>query len=58
MICNECTVAGDFNLNRKYALAESFHNNCKGDCACQHKTGPGWYVKAGAKPTLMQTQSP
>ncbi len=51
-------IAGDFNINHKYALAESFHKNCKGDCACQHKTGPGWYVKAGAKPTLMQTQSP
>ena len=58
MICNECQTAGDFNINGKYVLAENFHKNCKGDCACQHKTGPGWFVGRGAKVPLMQRQSP
>jgi len=58
MICEDCMTAGGFNSATEYKKAENFHDKCKGDCACQHKTGPGWYVKAGAKPTLMQTQSP
>lgn len=58
MICEDCMAAGGFNSATEYKKAENFHDKCKGDCACQHKTGPGWYVKAGAKPTLMQTQSP
>ena len=58
MICEDCMTAGGFNSAAEYKKAENFHDKCKGDCACQHKTGPGWYVKAGEKPTLMQTQSP
>jgi len=41
-----------------YDKAEELHDLCKGDCPCQHKTGPGWYVKANAKAPLMQVQSP
>jgi hypothetical protein len=58
MICTDCKVGGDFNSYSNYDKAEELHDLCKGDCSCQHKTGPGWYVKQGAKPTLMQTQSP
>lgn len=58
MICNVCEVAGDFNARAKYKLAEAKHEECKGDCTCLHKTGAGWYVKAGGKAPLIQVQSP
>ena len=58
MICNLCAVAGEYNTKAKYALAKAQHEECKGDCGCQHKTGPGWFVKANAKAPLMQVQSP
>lgn len=58
MICPECQVAGDFNTKAKFALAKASHEECKGDCTCLHKTGPGWFIKAGEKAKPMQTQSP
>jgi hypothetical protein len=58
MICTDCSVAGDFNTKGNYDKAEELHEYCKGDCGCHHKTGPGWYVKAGEKPKPIQTQSP
>lgn len=58
MICDDCKIGGDFNAKAKYALAEASHKNCKGDCTCLHKNGPGWYVKAGEKAKPMQVQSP
>jgi len=42
----------------KTDLAKEFHEKCEGDCGCQHKTGPGWFVRRGQRPTQMQTQSP
>jgi hypothetical protein len=58
MMCSDCKVAGEFNSRGQYDKAEEMHGYCKGDCACQHKTGPGWCVRKGQKATLMQTQSP
>jgi hypothetical protein len=58
MICSECKIAASYNSNGKYVFAENFHKNCGGDCGCQHKTGPGWFIKAGEKAKPMQTQSP
>ena len=58
MICDDCSVGGDFNSQGKYEKSEELHGFCKGDCGCQHKTGPGWYVRRGVKAPLMQTQSP
>ncbi len=58
MICADCQVGGDFNAKGNYDKAEELHGYCKGNCGCQHKTGPGWYVKANAKAPLMQVQSP
>jgi len=58
MMCADCKVAGKFNLLGQYDKAEEMHGYCKGDCVCQHKTGPGWVVRKGQSPTLMQTQSP
>ena len=58
MICHDCQLAGNYNADGKYNFAEKFHQNCEGDCGCLHKTGPGWYVKAGEKAKPMQSQSP
>jgi hypothetical protein len=58
MICHDCMLAATYNSNEKYALAGTFHDKCEGDCGCQHKTGPGWFVRRGEKPKPMQTQSP
>ena len=58
MICDSCSWAGHHNTIGKTDLAKEFHEKCKGDCGCHHKTGPGWYVKPNAKAPLMQVQSP
>jgi len=58
MICSKCAWAGHHNTIGKTDMAKEFHENCEGDCGCQHKTGPGWFVRRGQKPTPMQTQSP
>ena len=58
MICESCLWAGHKNSLGQINLAVELHQSCKGDCACQHKTGPGWFIKAGQKPKPMQTQSP
>ena len=58
MICTDCTVAATFNSNGNYDKAEELHEYCKGDCGCQHKTGPGWFVKRNEKAPLIQVQSP
>ncbi len=58
MICTDCTVAATFNSNGNYDKSDELHGYCKGDCGCQHKTGPGWFVKRGSKVPPMQTQSP
>jgi hypothetical protein len=58
MICKECKTAGDFNTVGKYHFAGAMHQKCEGDCGCHHKTGPGWFAKAGEKVKPIQTQSP
>ena len=58
MICNDCKVGATFNEQGSYEKSEELHDLCQGDCGCQHKTGPGWFVRRGQKPTPMQTQSP
>lgn len=58
MICPNCKWGGHHNTIGKTDLAIEFHERCEGDCGCQHKTGPGWFVRRGAKTPLMQTQSP
>jgi len=58
MICHDCQLAGNYNADGKYSFAQTFHENCKGDCGCLHKTGAGWYVKVGEKPKPVQSQSP
>lgn len=58
MICESCRFGATFNVKEDYKAAAKFHKKCKGDCGCQHKTGPGWFVKRGVKVPPMQTQSP
>ena len=58
MICLTCRSAGQENLKDNYNRSEVLHKECKGDCACQHKIGPGWVKRNGTKVPLMQTQSP
>ncbi len=58
MICTPCSTAGAYNTLGKYGLAKASHDECKGDCGCLHKTGPGWFIKLGEKPKAVQTQSP
>ena len=57
MICVDCRLAGSFN-SVDVAAAKVMHEKCEGDCGCQHKAGPGWFVKRGVKVPPMQTQSP
>lgn len=58
MMCADCKVGGQFNSLGHYDKAEELHTYCKGGCGCQHKTGPGWFVRKGEKIPLMQIQSP
>jgi hypothetical protein len=58
MICYSCRLGGTHNTDENYTRAIECHEACEGDCGCQHKTGPGWFVKRGAKVPTMQTQSP
>jgi hypothetical protein len=58
MICEFCVEAGALNLRGIVFKARDNHEQCKGDCPCQHKTGPGWVKRDGTPVPLMQTQSP
>ena len=58
MICDNCKWGGHHNTIGKTDLAKEMHEKCKGDCGCQHLTGPGWFVRKGQKPTPIQVQSP
>jgi len=57
-MCLDCRVAGQFNSQGHYDKAEELHGYCKGECACQHKIGLGWYIKKGQRATPMQAQYP
>lgn len=41
MICTICLAAGNANKTGDTGTAIVLHQQCKGDCACQHKVGPG-----------------
>ena len=58
MICVSCTAGGVANSSGSYDSATLLHNQCKGDCTCRHKTGPGYVKHQGEKVPPMQTQSP
>ena len=53
-----CTGAGNANSNGDTGSATILHQQCEGDCTCQHKVGKGHVQVSGAKAPLMQTQSP
>ena len=57
-MCADCKVAGEFNLRGQYDKAEEMHGYCKGDCACQHKTGPEAGSLAFVMAEPMRTQFP
>lgn len=57
MICKMCSGAGLANSIGDTGSASILHQQCKGDCTCQHKVGKG-YVQGDPKAQLMQTQSP
>lgn len=58
MICLPCQKAAYQNSLHNLDKAQKLHTECKGDCGCQHRTGPGWYARAGEKVPAMRTQSP
>jgi|APCry1669189034_1035192.scaffolds.fasta_scaffold02594_2 hypothetical protein len=58
MICNICLAAGNANKTGDTGTAIVLHQQCKGDCPCQHKVGPGHVRVKGEKTPLIQTQSP
>jgi hypothetical protein len=60
MICPNCRKAGEENSLGHLKRATHWHDKCEyeGDCGCQHKVGPGWFVSKGSKAPLMRTQSP
>lgn len=57
MICNICLAAGTANKTGDTGTAIVLHQQCKGDCACQHKVGPGHIRVKKEKDPLTQTQS-
>ena len=58
MICKMCKGAGNANSNGDTGSATILHQQCEGDCTCQHKVGKGHVQTKEAKAPLMQTQSP
>jgi hypothetical protein len=57
MICKMCTGAGNANAVGDTGSAGVLHQQCEGDCTCQHKVGKG-HVQVKGTNSLMQTQSP
>lgn len=58
MICEECQYAGDANALGMWDKADRHHEECEGDCTCQHKVGSKWSVKKGQKVSMIRLQSP
>ena len=58
MICKMCRGAGNANSNGDIGSATVLHQQCEGDCSCQHKTGKGHVQVKGEKVKPIQTQSP
>ena len=55
MICKMCTGAGNANSIGDTGSAGILHQQCEGDCSCQHKVGKG-HVQAKEK-RMKPTQS-
>ena len=55
MICKMCTGAGNANAVGDTGSAGVLHQQCEGDCSCQHKVGKG-HVQAKEK-RMKPTQS-
>lgn len=58
MICDYCRKGGAENIKRHYKLADRYHLKCKGDCGCQHQTGPGVGSLGKLLAEPMRTQYP
>lgn len=58
MICKMCSAAGVVNGNGDSGSATILHQQCEGDCPCQHKVGKGHVQVKGEKALQMRTQSP
>lgn len=58
MICESCKQGGIENLELHFKMAEEYHSNCKGDCGCQHQTGPGSGSLGKSMAEPMRTQFP
>lgn len=58
MICHYCTSGGELNKLNQFKRAKNMHNKCKGDCNCQHKTGPEYGKRAKEFAEPMRTQYP
>jgi len=58
MICNYCLSGGELNKLNQLKRATNMHKKCKGDCCCQHKTGPATADRAKATLEPMRTQYP
>jgi hypothetical protein len=58
MICEHCKKGGEENTKRHFKLAYKHHCKCKGDCGCQHQTGPGVGSLAKEMAEPMRTQFP
>lgn len=41
MICKMCSSAGGVNTMGDTGSATVLHQQCEGDCTCQHKVGKG-----------------
>ena len=55
MICKMCKGAGNANSNGDTGSAVILHQQCEGDCSCQHKVGKG-HVQTKDKTKPSQSQ--
>ena len=58
MICKMCSSAGGVNAMGDTGSSTVLHQQCEGDCTCQHKVGKGHVQTKEAKVKPIQTQSP
>ena len=58
MICKMCSSAGGVNAMGDSGSATVLHQQCEGDCPCQHKVGKGHVFRIEDKAKPIQTQSP
>ena len=56
MICKMCSGAGNANSIGDTGSATILHQQCEGDCSCQHKVGKG-HVQTKAKVKEKQATS-